>query len=409
MKKIPLILTNYRLVCLLWIAVAAFCWHYKFTPNRYNNYVIFKQVFNHTTTQTNLYGFYPDEYYDANYYGPTFSVFVAPFALLPDVWGFLLWSLVSAVALLWAVHLLPISEKRKMLLLLLCSIEFANTVHNIQFNTIVTAFIIFSFVMVERGKDGWATLFIALGTLIKIYPVAAIVFFIFSKNKKWFIASGLMWLAIFFALPMLISSPQFVIHSYADWLQTLKEKNLSNISLNTTQDISIMGVFRKFLNNPNIATWPFLLFGAGVVGAAALRLKQYKSIVFRMQVLACVLMMVVLFSTGSEHPTYVIAVTGAILWMFLQENPFTQRNILLIVLLLVITGLGPTDAFPKHIRNDIIMNYVMKAWPCLIVWFIMIHELLFKDFIRNASAAHLTNDVFAEAKREQLSNNMVPQ
>lgn len=394
MKKYPSLITNYRLVCLLWIAVAVFCWHYKFTPNHYNNYVIFKQVFHHTRAQVNLYELYPKEYYDLNYYGPTFSVLMAPFALMPDVWGLLCWSLFSAVALLWAVHLLPICEKRKTLLLLLCSVEFANTVHNIQFNTIVTAFIIFSFVMVIRGKDGWATFFIALGTLIKIYPIAGIAFFIFSKNKKWFVLSGLLWTALFFILPMFISSKSFVLHSYTDWMHALQLKNAQNVDLSTTQDISIMGVFRKLFNSSAIPNWPFLLFGAASLSAVALRFKQYGSVIFRLQYLAAVLMMVVLFSTGSEHPTYIIAVTGAILWMFIQKNPFTRRNIVLIVLLLVITGLGPTDAFPKHIRNEIIMNYVMKAWPCLVVWFIMMYELMFKDFVTETSSLILTSDRF---------------
>lgn len=401
MKKYPYLITNYRLVCLLWIAVAVFCWHYKFTPNHYNNYVIFKQVYHHTRAQVNLYGLYPKEYYDLNYYGPTFSVLMAPFALMPDIWGFLCWSLFSAVTLLWAVHLLPISEKRKTLLLLLCSIEFANTVHNIQFNTIVTAFIIFSFVMVSKGKDGWATLFIALGTLVKIYPIAGIAFFIFSKNKKWFVVSGLLWAALFFMLPMLISSKSFVLQSYADWIHALQLKNANNVDLNTTQDISIMGVCRKLLNTASIPNWPFLLFGAASLSAVALRFKQYGSVIFRLQYLAAVLMMVVLFSTGSEHPTYIIAVTGAVLWMFIQKNPFTRRNIVLIVLLLVITGLGPTDAFPKHIRNEIIMNYVMKAWPCLVVWFIMMYELLFKDFITETSSLILRSDRF---KRTQVNS-----
>jgi hypothetical protein len=380
MKNTPKLITNYRLVCLLWIAVAVFCWHYKFTPNRYNNYVIFKHVYHHTRAQVNLYGSHPLEYYDENFYGPTFSILMAPFAVLSDVWGFLLWSLFSAVVLLWAVHLLPISEKRKMLLLLFCSIEFANTVHNIQFNTIVTAFIIFSFVLVARGKDGWATLFIILGGLIKIYPLAGLAFFIFSKNKKWFIISAVLWLGVFFTMPMLISSPEFVLRSYGDWLHALQAKNALNVSLNTTQDISIMGVCRRFLNNADIPNWPFLAFGAIAIGIASLRFKQYRSVIFRLQFLASILMMVVLFSTGSEHPTYIIAVTGAVLWVFLQEKPFTQRNIALLIFLLVLTGLGPTDAFPKPIRNGVIMNYVMKAWPCLVVWFIMIFELIFKDF-----------------------------
>ena len=101
-----------------------------------------------------------------------------------------------------------------------------------------------------------------------------------------------------------------------------------------------------------------------------------------MHILASALIMVVIFSTGSEHPTYIIAVPGAFLWMLIQDKPFSRTNIILLVLLLVITGLGPTDAIPALIRRGYINKYVMKAWPCIVVWFIISYQLLFKDFVK---------------------------
>jgi hypothetical protein len=378
-KKFPF-LTNYGLVCLLWIAVAVFCWQYKFKPDRYNNYLIFKQVYYHTVAQTNLYSLYPQEYYDSNHYGPVFSMVVAPFAILSDGWGLFFWSLINAVLLLWAVHLLPLSNKVKMLILLFCSIEFANSVHNIQFNPIITAFIIFSFILVNKGKDGWATMLIILGALVKLYPIVGLAFFVFSKNKFKFIWTSAVWLLVFIVLPMLIASPTFVLQSYVDWYHSLVEKNNLNIGFNASQDISFMGVCRRVAGNPYLPNTPFLLFGALVFGMPLLRFNQFGSLQFRLRVLASSLLTVVLFSTGSEHPTYIIAVAGAVLWIFLQDQPFSSRNIVLLVLLLVVTGLGLTDAFPKYVREEIVTNYVLKAWPCIIVWFMIARELIFTDF-----------------------------
>jgi len=381
-RKSPF-LTNYRLVCLLWIAVAAFCWQVKFKPNRYNNYVIFKQAYYHAKAQTNMYKLYPTEYEDCFYYGPVFSTLVAPFSLLPDGWGFFFWQLVNAVFLLWAIHLLPVSEKIKMFVLLFTSIEFANTMHNIQINTAITACIILSFVFVERGKDVWATLFIVLGTMVKLYPIIGLAFFMFSKNKGKFTWSAIMWAAIFFVLPMFVTSPHFTIQSYTDWFAALSDKNAMNVGFNTSQDISFMGVCRKLVNNPYLPNTPFLLFGALVFGLPLFRFNQYDSLQFRLRILASALLTVVLFSTGSEHPTYVIAVTGAMLWIFLQENYFSRRNIVLLVMLLVITGLGLTDAFPRMIRENIISDYVLKAWPCIIVWVLIAYEMFFDKFTSN--------------------------
>ncbi|NCD68979.1 glycosyltransferase family 87 protein [Mucilaginibacter agri] len=386
-KKIPF-LTNYRLVCLLWIAVAAFCWQYKYFHNRYNNYLIFKYVYHHTVAEKNLYNYYP-EYVDSNHYGPVFSVLVAPMAVMPDAWGFLLWSVLNAVILIWAIQLLPISQKNRNLLLLLCAIEFANAEHYIQFNPIVTAFIFFSFVLVERKKEQWATLFIVLGTLIKLYPVVGFVFFLFAENKWKFIWSTALWFVVFLALPMAISSPHFIIQSYADWFHSLHEKNGFNVGLGSSQDICLMGTVRHLTRNENIPNTPFLILGAAIFGAALLRFKQYASLKFRMQVLCSALIVVVIFSTGSEHPTYIIAVPGAFLWMLMQDKPFSRTNITLLVLLLVITGLGPTDAMPALIRRGYINRYVMKAWPCIIVWGMISYQLLFKDFVPNEDNADM--------------------
>ena len=91
-------------------------------------------------------------------------------------------------------------------------------------------------------------------------------------------------------------------------------------------------------------------------------------------------MLIVLFSTGSEHPTYIIAIVGAMIWIFMQENPFSRKNIVLLILLVLVTGLGPTDVFPKYIRHEFINKYVMKAWPCIVVWLMITYELLVKNF-----------------------------
>ncbi|GAB2697325.1 glycosyltransferase family 87 protein [Mucilaginibacter koreensis] len=355
-------------------------WAFKYFNNRYNNYLIFKYVYYHTVAHKNLYNFYPLEYGDSNHYGPVFSVVIAPFALLPDAAGLLLWNLMNAGLLLWAISLLPITNRQKTFVALLSSLEFAAAEHYIQFNAVITAFIIFSFILVNKQKDQWATLFIALGTLIKLYPIIGLAFFMFSKQKKRFIISGLCWMALFFVLPMLISSPQFVVQSYADWYASLHEKVGLNIDFSSSQDISVMGTFRRLTNNVNLPNLPFVIAGAVLFAVPMFRFSQHQSVTFRLYVLATALLTVVLFSSGSEHPTYIIAAVGAMLWLMLQTKPFSGYNLIVLILFLLITGLGPTDAFPKTIRHEYINKYVMKAWPCILIWATICWQLWFKKF-----------------------------
>ena len=381
MTKKFLYLTGYQWTCLLYIAVAIFTWQLKYFRHIDNNYLIFRQAYYHARAGLDLYVAYPKEYGDIYYYGPLFTLFVAPFAIPPEVIGFLLWQLANAVAVIIAVNMLPLGNKRKTAVLLLCAIEFANSVFYMQFNPMIAAIIIISFMLVERQKEQWATFFIVLGTLMKLYPVMGLVFFLFSKQKKKFIIWTAIWSVIMLLLPMLISSPAFVLSSYHQWMAALSYKSALNTGLTTSQDMCVMGVVRRLTGNVNVPNLPFLLAGALIFGASLLRFSQFKSYKFRLQVLASALIMVVIFSTGAEHPTFIIAVAGAIIWIMIQDKPFSTVNIVLIVLLLVITGLGLTDAMPKPIRQDIIAKYSIKAWPCIVVWLMISYELLFKDFI----------------------------
>jgi hypothetical protein len=250
-----------------------------------------------------------------------------------------------------------------------------------QFNPMITATIIISFMLVEKGKERWATLLIVAGTLVKLYPVVGLAFFLFSRNKSKFVMWSAIWLVLLFLAPMIISSPAFVIQSYHEWFGALSGKSAMNTGLNTSQDICVMGVVRRLTGNVHIPNLPFLVAAAVIFVLPLLRFKQFQSYKFRLQILATSLIMVVIFSTGAEHPTFIIAVAGAVLWMLIQEKPFTTTNIVLIVLLLVVTGLGLTDAMPKPIRQDIIAKYSIKAWPCILVWLMISWELLFKDFV----------------------------
>ena len=107
--------------------------------------------------------------------------------------------------------MLPLTQKRKMMLLLLCAIEFSNSSFYMQFNPIIAALMIISFMLVEKGKEQWATFFIVLGTLIKLYPVVGLAFIFFSKNKPKFFALDRNMVVVIYAgiADAAFTSPQY--------------------------------------------------------------------------------------------------------------------------------------------------------------------------------------------------------
>ena len=348
-----------------------------------NNYDIYTGVFEHSWLQKNLYLPYPAEYQDSNYYGPLFSILIAPFALLPDYLGCFLWCVVNAGVLFFSIQQLDISQKQKHWILLIGVIEMMTSIHNVQFNPMLTGWIILTFVLIEKEKDFLATLFIVAGFLIKIYGIAGIAFFWFSRHKITFIVSFVFWFIFLFCLPMLISSPAFVVQSYKDWINAVVEKNALNINsedTNVMQDISVMGMIRRIFNNTHLPNYFITVPTAILYALPFLRVSQYKEIGFRISYLCLIMIGVVIFSTSAESSTFVIAVIGFAIWFVYQKDNKNSFHIFLLVFIMLLTSLSATDLIPSYIRDNWIRPYSLKALPCFLVWIVLIFNLLFMNF-----------------------------
>ncbi len=336
-----------------------------------DNYLVFKGVFDHVVQQKYLFSFYPSEYASYNNYGPAFSLIIAPFALLPVYLGCFLWAIANAGCLFYAIKLLPINENQKILIYWISCIEMMTSIHNVQFNSMFTSFVIFSFVFTLRGKDWLATLFIAVGILTKLYGVGALAFFFFSKNKKQFIGTFIMWMAIIVVLPMLYSSYDYIVKSYEDWYYQIIRRNGQNIENSKNagmQDISVPGMIRRIFNYYGSIDFKIIAL-AGIAFIVPLFKKHnLNSIKFQLHYLAIVLIAVVIFSSAAESPTFVIAVTGAAIWFVLQTTPVATSVKIMLALLFLLTILSPTDIVPKYIRDHYILAYSLKALPCFLIW-----------------------------------------
>jgi hypothetical protein len=374
-KDLKIYNRNFSFVPYLWflLAVIGALLKIKLGYDKIANFLIYRNAFWHTLHQISLYTFYPSEKLGSYLYGPIFSLIIAPFALLPIWIGALLWCLFNASILFFAVRKLPVSFKNQNVILLACAIEMMTSIQNMQINCLIAALIILSFTYVKEGRDFWAAFFIAIGFLLKLYGVVGIVFILFSSNKTKFTLSFLFWLAILFCLPMLISSPPFIVHSYFEWYHTLIRKD--NVNANSyMQNISVMGMLRHFIKTQYlnlavifVAAW-FYLF-------PLFRFNQLKNKNFQLTYLCFSLIGVVIFSSSAESPTYIIAMTGVALW-FVIQNPKNLSVFFLLVFALCFTSLSSTDFFPEYIKLNFIRPYSLKALPCFLVWLLIAAQLL---------------------------------
>jgi hypothetical protein len=329
-----------------------------------------------------LYKEYPDLYGDNNHYGILFGIIIAPFAMLPDVIGIVLWVVVNTVILFYAIRQLSLSHTQKVIVYWFSYCELMTAQAMQQFNISVAAIILLSFALIEKKKDFWAACVIVLGAFVKIYPIVGLAFFFFSKQKLRFILSCVFWGLLFLFVPLLYTPGyEYVISQYKEWFVTLQSKNIKNMFA-PSQNISLLGVVRKLSGNPYYSDLWLIIPSLFLFFLPYLRISQYKNLRFRLMLLANVLLFTVLFSTGSEASGYIIAMIGVAIWYTCSPSGNKKYNKWLFIITLVIVGLSSTELVPPCIRYGIVRPYVTKAWPCILVWLTICYEMIFLDFSR---------------------------
>ena len=369
--------SDYRTLLGLWLLLPVIATLLKLS--KHNNFLIFRYVYWHTIEQLPLYVAY-DEYWDTNHYGPFFSLVIAPFAMLPVRWGLFFWLIVLSLSLYYAIRKLPFPDRKRIFLYWFCAHELLTALFMSQFNIAIAAIIVATFDCIEKEKDIWAACFIMLGTFVKLYGIVGLAFFFFSKHKVKFLLALLGWALVMFVAPMAISSSDYIISQYVGWWDSLSAKNAENI-FSGGQNISLLGMVRKISECASYSDLWLILGGLIIFGLPYLRIAQYKYKAFRYALLASVLLFVVLFSTGSESSTYIIAFVGVGIWYWSVPWKRSKWDIALMVFAFILTSFSPSDLFPAYLRKEFVQPYALKALPCAIIWFKLSYEMCFRNYI----------------------------
>ena len=373
------IFRNEKFVLALWTCVPIIAWIMKLAPHKHNNYLIFSQSFFHFINGTPLYTTYPDEYYDIFLYGPPFTIFVAPFSALPTLLGLLAWLAMLSLTLFYTIKHLELSWNKRVFIYWFCAHELLTALFMSQFNTAIATIVIASFILVRKEKDCWAALLIVFGTLTKLYGIVGLAFILFSKHRIRFVAWCAVWAIVVAALPFLLNSPEYVSSQYYDWIDTLANKNDHN-TFSLMTNISFLGMVRKISGIATYSDIWLILGGLALLALPYLRFGQYRHAAFQYMSLASMLLFVVLFSTGSESSTYIIAFTGVAIWYVAAPWRRGKADVWLMVAAFIITSMSPSDLFPRFLREEFVRPYAIKALPCFIIWLKLQYEMCRRDF-----------------------------
>lgn len=329
-----------------------------------NNIKIFRWSFFHLAHAQDIYQAYPDLYYDVFKYSPTWAFLFAPFALPPPALGFFLWDLCAALLLYYAVQrLLPAREAR--LALALAFLEFlAAMQHASSTNTVVAALVILAFVALEDERQWLAALAIALGALMKIYPLAALSCVVFHPRKGRFATCFAAVLALLVALPLLVTPPAALAAQWRSWGSVLTEDA-------PTRAWSVMQLLHLSLGIdwPN---WPLQLVGTLMLLAPlAVRRDRWSEPHFRRLFLCSLLLYCLLFNHQVERPSFVVGFTGITIWYAM--SPRTRLRTSLMALALIGVPLLHSGIVPWAIRRELPLAWMVG--PCLLVWIVIQVEL----------------------------------
>jgi len=378
------LLSNPNFLLTLWLGSIFIGYVIKVHHIAHNNYLIFSHSFWHALSQLPLYIPYPHEYKDLFLYGMPFTGLIAPFAVLPDYYGVLLWCLANSLLLFVAIKQMNFVKWKFAFIIWFSVNELYVSEIARQFNTGIAGLLILAFALIEKKKDFWAALMIAIGTMTKIYGIVGLAFLLFSKRKLHFIWGFLFWCGVLFFVPMLYTSPHYVITEYGQWFHILSYKNDLNMFCTYT-NISLLGMVRKITHIATYSDLWIIIPGLILYAIPYFRIKQYDNKSFRLLSLSATLLFMVLFSTGTEKCGYIAAIVAVAIWYV--STPTRKKakitNTALILFCFILTSLSSTDIFPKSIRNAYVIPYALKALPCVLIWLKIEWELITQEFSTN--------------------------
>jgi len=339
-----------------------------------NNFQIFRTSYSHFVQGMHLYELYPKEYFDLYLYGPVFAILMAPFAYLPLGWSVVVWNGLNAGMLCWAVWNLPMDRMKRAVILWIILNSTITALLNTQFHALCVAMILWSYIMMQRGKLGWSALLIALGIFIKFYGIVGLAFFFFTRERWRYAGYLVFWLIVVFIFPFLFGGIDYTWQCYEEWMAVLAHKNTLNVDIrNLRTDVCVMGMFRRITGDGNLSNLWFLIPSLLLSAWVYFQPKKWFQVDFQLRLMALVLIYLMLASTGTESPTLIMAFPGVGIWFVLGEK--TRGRWVLFIVTMLVSSFSPTDLFPAYLREAYINRYALMILPLLWVWVSLLMDL----------------------------------
>lgn len=319
---------------------------------------------------------------DRYLYGPVFSLFFAVLAFLPSWLGALVWNIGSFILFFTAVFYLPgkhFPKKQKQFIFWFLFPIVITDLFYFQTNVFVTSLFLIAYSLFERNKSGAAILVVLFSGFAKIYGLIQLGTLLFYRKLWRNVLITLACSALLFLIPLIKIHYSELLNYYQTWFAAIDQRH---------NPIDFEVIYRLFhlLGYRSVFEHVVLIQGIFLFAVCICTLVNYRKFAdfnFRTQVFAIVISWVILFSTTAEKHTYVIAMTGLVLWYLTGPKARFDRTLLWLNFVLII--LIPIDAiFPKALMRLLYYKLGLNLLLFTITWLRMFSFTYFrKDAAEN--------------------------
>jgi hypothetical protein len=137
---------------------------------------------------------------------------------------------------------------------------------------------------------------------------------------------------------------------------------------------------RNFFNNLNDLY--IIIPGILLYLSQFIHVKRYRDTAFQIYLVCSSLIFVVIFSTGSESSTYLIAVPGMVLWYFMQ--PFRKPISWFFSVAFLFTSFCYSDLLTPAFRTNFVIPYSLKAIFPTLIWIVILFQVHFSVASRDS-------------------------
>lgn len=333
---------------------------------RCNNFLIFRAAFEHFVAGRDMYAAYPIEHADLYKYSPTFALLFAPFARLPYATSLLSWNLLN-VGLIFQAIRITLPEGQRLEAIQLTGIGLVTTIDGTQSNGLVVALMVLAFGALERKRLVSAALAIAIGALIKLFPLCAAALAVPRTDRRRFALIGLGVGVSLVAMPLVFTDVHTLAMQYRSWYA------MGTVDAHD-RGASVMRLLHVAVGyeGPN---WPVQLVGTMLLLLPLfVHRERWSDPDFRRGFLASLLVYSVIFNHKAEQPSFVIAVVGLAIWYAVSPRAPVRS---------VVTGSMFVATVPILIEvaapgllGGIDGPLLAASACCTVAWFTMQGELL---------------------------------